>query len=71
MESVKFGVHEVIDLRELLNFKITCLSEAASRLQQVENADLRGLIEQSMTAGTKSVTTMQEFLSTAATQMEQ
>ncbi|WP_019416265.1 hypothetical protein [Paenisporosarcina sp. TG20] len=71
MESQKFGVHEVTDMRELINFKVACLSEAKSRLGKVENPELKKLVETSVELGTHTVNNMKAILSTAITQMKQ
>lgn len=71
MESQHFGVHEITDMRELINFKAACLVEAKSRLQQAENVELKMIIEQGIRQGTETINEMKTFLSTAATQMKQ
>jgi hypothetical protein len=71
MESSHFGVHEVTDMRELINFKVACLTEAKSRLEKVENPELKALVEQSVQQGKTTVGQMKDLLSTAATQMNQ
>jgi len=71
MRSSQFGVHEVTDMREMINFKIACLAEAKTRVQTVENPELKTLVEQSMTQGTNTIKQMRTFLGTAVTQMEQ
>jgi uncharacterized NAD-dependent epimerase/dehydratase family protein len=71
MESKGFGVHEVTDMRELINFKGTCLTIAKSRLEKVENPELKALVEQSVQQGKMTVSQMKELLNTAATQMNQ
>ncbi|WP_088105466.1 hypothetical protein [Halalkalibacter urbisdiaboli] len=71
MESNQYGVHEVTDLRELINFKGTCLAQDKTRLKTVENSELKALVEQSMKLGQTSVTQMKDILSKAMTQMNQ
>lgn len=71
MKSQHFGVHEITDMREIINFKAACLVEAKSRLQQVENVKLKMIIEQGIRQGTETINEMKTFLSTAATQIEQ
>jgi hypothetical protein len=71
VESSHFGVHEVTDMRELINFQIACLTEARSRLEKVDNLELKAIIEQSVKQGTETVSGMQAILSTAVTQMNQ
>jgi hypothetical protein len=71
LESSKFGVHEVTDMRELINFKGACLTEAKSRLEKVQNQELKAIIEQSVKQGNNTVDEMKELLSTAVTQMNQ
>lgn len=71
MQSSQFGIHEVTDMREMINFKVACLAEAKTRLQTVENTELKALVEQSITQGTNTIKQMRTFLGTAVTQMEQ
>ncbi|MBU8907893.1 hypothetical protein [Desertibacillus haloalkaliphilus] len=71
MEANQFGIHEITDLRELINFKAACLSEAKSRLNQVENQQLKSLVEQSVKQGTATVTEMQSILKSTVTKMDQ
>ncbi|MBM7605047.1 hypothetical protein JOC75_003051 [Metabacillus crassostreae] len=62
MESMKFGVHEVTDMRELINFKGACLIQAKSRLNEVENPELKTLLEQSIQQGQTTVSQMKQQL---------
>ncbi|WP_216830646.1 hypothetical protein [Alkalihalobacterium elongatum] len=71
MESSRYGVHEIVDLRELSNFKWACLTQAKTRLELVENPELKQLVEQSIQQGTMTVGKMKDFLSDAQTQMNQ
>ena len=71
MNQTTFGVHEIVDLRELINFKGCCLTEAKTRLSLVENPELKVLVEQSVQQGTSSVQQMQSLLTVAATQLKQ
>ncbi|PKG22662.1 hypothetical protein [Niallia nealsonii] len=71
MQSSQFGVHEITDLREIINFKVACLAEAKSRLQKVGSADLKAIVEQSVQLGTNAVGEMKALLSKAATQMNE
>ncbi|MTT32394.1 hypothetical protein GMB86_10290 [Terrilactibacillus sp. BCM23-1] len=71
MESNKFGVHEITDMRELVNFKGACLSQAKSRLEKVENPELKLLVQDSIQKGKQSLNQMKELLITASTQLKQ
>ncbi|GAE24387.1 hypothetical protein JCM9140_305 [Halalkalibacter wakoensis JCM 9140] len=71
MESTQYGIHEITDMRELINFKWACLIQSQARLEQVENPDLKMIIEHSITQGTTTVSQMKDILSRAATQMNQ
>lgn len=71
MENRHFAVHEVTDMRELINFKGACLIQAKSRINEVENPELKALVTQSIQQGSTTVSQMREILSTAATQMNQ
>ena len=71
MKSKGFGVHEVTDLRELINFKGACLSQAKGRVGKVENQELKILVEKSVELGTNSIRQMKSILSKASTQIIQ
>ncbi|MGJ9382196.1 hypothetical protein [Salipaludibacillus sp. CF4.18] len=71
MENRPFAIHEVTDMRELINFKGACLTQAKARINEVENPELKALITQSIQQGSTTVRHMREILSTAATQMNQ
>ena len=69
MQSSQFGVHEVTDMREMINFKVACLAETKTRLQTVENPELKALVEQSITQGTNTIKQMRTLISSAKTQI--
>lgn len=69
LKSSNFGIHEIIDLRELINFKVSCLSQSKSRMKIVENAKLKTLVEQSVKQGHTTVNQMKELLISASTQI--
>lgn len=71
MRTTDFGVHEVVDLRELTVFKAACVTEAKNRLDKIENPDLKRIVEQSIKQGTESLVEMKRLLSAAATQFDQ
>lgn len=69
MQSNQFGVHEIVDMRELLNFKVACLSQSKERLEKVENPELKQLVEQSVKQGKLSLNGMKDILTSASTQI--
>lgn len=69
MKSSNFGIHEIIDLRELINFKVGCLSQSKSRMKIVENDALKTLVEQNVKQGHAEVNQMKELLTSASTQI--
>ncbi|WP_078551518.1 hypothetical protein [Bacillus alkalicellulosilyticus] len=71
MKSSQYGVHEITDMRELINFKIACLTEAKDRLEKVENLELKALVQHNIATSTVAIGQMRDILSTASTQMEQ
>ncbi|MFC7061509.1 hypothetical protein [Halobacillus seohaensis] len=71
MKIEKFGIHEVVDLRELINFKAACLVQSKNRLEKVENLELKELVDQSVLQGNRTVRQMKELLTSASTQMNQ
>ncbi|WP_077622288.1 hypothetical protein [Sediminibacillus massiliensis] len=71
MQSENFGIHEITDMRELINFKIACLEQAKTRLDLVDNPVLKGLVEQSVEQDNLSVSQMKDLLGKASLQMDQ
>ncbi|WP_112181973.1 MULTISPECIES: hypothetical protein [Paraliobacillus] len=71
MKSSNFGIHEIVDLRELINFKVGCLSQSKSRMKIVENIELKTLVEQSVKQGHTAVNQMKDLLTSASTQINQ
>jgi similar to spore coat protein len=71
VQSTQFGVHEVVDLREVVNFKAACLTEAKERATRVKNPELKALVEQSIQQGTMSLKKMNAILTQSAGQIEQ
>ncbi|KIL51148.1 hypothetical protein [Jeotgalibacillus campisalis] len=71
MKNSRYGVHEIVDLRELLNFNWSCLSEAKQRVQVIKDEDLKKLAEESILQLTVSIDKMNEFISASATRMTQ
>ncbi|MFC2949807.1 hypothetical protein [Virgibacillus sediminis] len=71
MESGKYGVHEVVDLQELLRFKVVCHAQSKARLQQVEHPELQTIVEQSMKQGNLSISRMKELMETATPELKQ
>jgi len=70
MRSTEYGVHEITDMRELINFKVACLTEAKSRLGKVENLELKKLVELNISQGRQTVSHMKGILSTASKQLQ-
>jgi hypothetical protein len=66
MKSNQFGVHEITDLRELSNFKWACLTQTQAQLQQVENNNLKQLLQASAEQDKLTIKHMQPFLESAS-----
>ncbi|MDG5472006.1 hypothetical protein P6709_09610 [Jeotgalibacillus sp. ET6] len=71
MKNSRYGVHEIVDLRELLNFKWSCLDEAKQRVKVIEDKELKTLAEDSIEQLTASINKMSEFISASAVRMQQ
>ncbi|MGD7044737.1 hypothetical protein [Jeotgalibacillus proteolyticus] len=71
MKNSRYGIHEIVDLRELLNFKWSCLDEAKQRVKVIENKELKSLAEESIGQLTASINKMNEFISASAVRMQQ
>lgn len=48
MKSNQYSLHEIIELRELSNFKWSSLIQMEMQLNQVENAKVKDLLEESI-----------------------
>ncbi|WP_226793336.1 hypothetical protein [Bacillus sp. B1-b2] len=71
MQSSQYGIHEIADLREILNFKVASLAEAKARMQKVENEELKTIVQQRVKLDTNAVSEMKTILSKASSQIEE
>lgn len=65
MKSDSFGVHEITDIRELINFKWSCLVKAKERMDKVDNSELRELVDESIKSGKTTVNELRGLLISA------
>jgi similar to spore coat protein len=56
------GLHETLDLHELLTFKNLCLTKAATMSVLVQDPELKAIMSEDVVNGTKHIQQLQEFL---------
>ncbi|MGE5415749.1 MAG: spore coat protein [Acidobacteriota bacterium] len=61
----KLGVHEQLELHELLNMKATCVSKSASMANLASDNDLKQLLQQDVKAGQQHLNDLQSILKTS------
>ncbi|MCM3727400.1 hypothetical protein M3226_17110 [Neobacillus cucumis] len=60
---VKFlGLHETLDLHELLTFKNLCLTKSATMGALVQDEELKTILENDVTTGQLHIEQLQQFL---------
>ncbi|MDP1420229.1 hypothetical protein Q8G35_18010 [Peribacillus simplex] len=58
----KLGLHETLELHEILNFKSLCLSKAATMNGLVQDTELKNILLQDMSNGREHIQKLQEIL---------
>jgi similar to spore coat protein len=56
------GLHETLDLHELLTFKNLCLTKATTMSALAQDDELRAILANDVTTGTAHIQQLQEFL---------
>ena len=56
------GLHETLDLHELLTFKNLCLTKASTMSVLVQDPELKTIMSEDVVNGTKHIQQLQEFL---------
>lgn len=65
MVNNKLGVHEQLELHELLNMKATCVSKSASMSNLASDDALRQLLQQDVQSGKQHLNDLQSLLQTS------
>ncbi len=56
------GLHETLDLHELLSFKNLCLTKATTMSVLAQDTELKAILSGDVAAGTKHIQQLQQFL---------
>ncbi len=56
------ALHETLDLHELLTFKNLCLTKATTMSAFAQDEELKNLLANDVTAGTRHIEQLQQFL---------
>ncbi|WP_066067535.1 hypothetical protein [Neobacillus soli] len=56
------GLHETLDLHELLSFKNLCLTKATMMSGLAQDAELQAILSEDVTMGIQHIQQLQQFL---------
>ncbi|MGF6948001.1 hypothetical protein QF028_000506 [Neobacillus sp. B4I6] len=56
------GLHETLDLHELLSFKNLCLTKATTMSVLAQDEELKAILSGDVTTGTQHIQQLQQFL---------
>ncbi|PAD74501.1 MULTISPECIES: hypothetical protein [Paenibacillus] len=62
MHNQKLGVHESLELHELLTFKTTCLTKSQSMVPLVADVNLRTILQQDIRDGVADIQQLKNVL---------
>ncbi|MGG4398356.1 spore coat protein [Paenibacillus thiaminolyticus] len=65
METRSLGVHETLELHELLTFKNACMTKTATMYNLVSCQELKGLMQQDIQQSAQAIKDYQGLLSRA------
>ncbi|MGM1022945.1 MAG: hypothetical protein ACQEXV_21145 [Bacillota bacterium] len=58
----KLGVHEKLELHELLTFKTTCLTKSQTMIPLVSDTNLKNILQQDVNGGTQDIQQLKNLL---------
>ncbi|CCC83639.1 spore coat protein F-like protein yraG [Paenibacillus polymyxa M1] len=58
----KLGVHEKLELHELLTFKTTCITKTQTMLPLVSDSNLKNILQQDISGGTQDIQQLRNLL---------
>lgn len=58
----RLGIHEALELHELVTFKAVCASKSAAMMNIVSDSELRSLMQQDLEMAQQHIQRMQPFL---------
>ncbi|WP_409298732.1 hypothetical protein V1498_10145 [Peribacillus sp. SCS-26] len=64
------GIHETLEMHELLTFKNTCLTKSASISALVQDPALKAILDQDVTQSKQAVQQLQNLLSQNGGQLQ-
>lgn len=56
------GLHETLDLHELLSFKNLCLTKATTMSVLAQDAELKAILSEDVASGIQHIQQLQQFL---------
>jgi len=56
------GLHETLDVHELLTFKNLCLTKATTMSKLAQDAELKAILESDITSGIQNIQQLQKFI---------
>lgn len=56
------GIHETLDVHELLSFKNLCLTKATTMSVLAQDPELKAILADDVTSGTQHILQLQQFL---------
>jgi len=62
------GLHETLDVHELLTFKNLCLTKAVTMSKLAQDEELKAILESDVTTGTQHIQHLQKFLTNRGAQ---
>lgn len=63
MKMTKYlGLHETLEVHELLTFKNLCLTKSTMMSGLVQDPELKGILSQDAAAGTQFINQLKEFI---------
>ncbi len=67
-QEQRLGVHETLELHELLNLKTNCLAKAVQMQNQVNDPELKSMLQRDADSSRRHIDDLQRLLSQTANQ---
>lgn len=62
METITLGVHETLELHEIMAFKSLCLTKSSTMSELVQDQELKNLLSQDVNQTKNHIQTLQQFV---------
>lgn len=62
METITLGVHETLELHEIMAFKSLCLTKSSTMSEFVQDQELKNLLSQDVNQTKNHIQTLQQFV---------